>query len=1533
MAKDLFKSEASQTREVLIPAEFKPDVRGKFIAAITSACEKQTRLADLCEGAVRVESVEQLDDRLVIHHERIRPLDPTAVVNSRRKPDVNELWWFAWIVERTLAAADKQKLVHGGLHLGSLGIDDFGRLKLTDFGIAPAFEAALRTGTPKNLYCDLSGATPRWSIPRDEPNALGWISPYYARELLAPGAALTTASDLFAAGMILYALATGAADGPYGQIFEEPQTAFPVRTKPAPCATLRTEWKAAVAEAAKGMTKSADAPLVDWIGFIENGLLASGTKERTGSLAEFTAAAGKYAGSRWDAVLTNLAKARDAFLAGDATTSSAAMQAAAGGADLPALWKQQIAAAQAWLAPAVKRAGAESWLKKRQHEIAFEADSAELDKWLTEAAKLAKDHGDDAPLVTALNEFAAKIEGRKTELAAQDKAYLRAMIESASQEIAEGKFDNGRTLLQGVVGDPNANDPLRAEARDKLAQLDRVEKAASLGQKSLDRARKLALDLAFDDARAALVELETLADLDPRLLRPSLAEVTAEIDRLAAEFTRWNGAIDAVDVALAALKVADAEKALAGLSKTPPHARLEESRQSRAARLNTLRDSLARLDAIEKLIAQKKDADARRELQALIALPGVPEPLAERARARHEQLRLEAAAREKAARETAQRAFDALDPLWNDAAFDALLRDAAANIDTFRAFLEAEKVKLVEQRVALCTKLRDGLKSADADAEAGKFEHAAKTLDQLAALQLPAKAAAQIEDRRAKWAASVADRRERMLALFRQRIAQAGQKLDQFKIAEAAKLLDDVEAPAAATDADRQALAAMESRLESLKSAEKRIAEIDSALESLPQSADAKPFAVARGAIDAARRTPDLPAAAIDQLDRAAKRVDAAESAWRQAREKQFQGLLSAAEESLKQDDVEKSRAALASAEKMLAEFPAAQPRVAQLSAALSELAEWKPKLERARAALAGGDLPTAIKAAADALASPKIPTRYRDALQQVRKDAEQKLAAQREALAKKLSSLQADFDAKAGAAPDVARRAAEIIADPLVTAEQRQAAEAIAAKHKSLRGAATMRIVGIAAAVIVVGGGAAAFFATRKPADDKKEPPPIVKDDSNKPKTNQDTTTDKKPETQSADTAQKPQTKPVVTDQTPTTKSTVAQKQPETQSTDVAQNGDQQNPTTSTTTDVTANTHTDNPDTTNTQQGDTSSKPVEEPPCTRLFASSPPQAPAVLPLAPLFEASAELKANVQALIDLEISPALKALPLNAATWNLDADGAAAHTTATLKIADDLTIALTGESKCDGQKFAPPTWSLAAQADAQAAVSAWATSQAKLHIERHQSKDQLAAMMALAAQFKLADAGLPPPWTAVDQAGTEAPGPLDKASGYPQMIRVKGRDYRLVIAAPDEAAWTHVASILPDVKPHWRVFYIENAESSALSDTAAAQSYASEHLAALPTREEWLLAAFTLIKQAPQMRLFGSPAPENLFEWCQDAPDGAGWALGGCSINEKYKSLKAPTGSESDLAAWLSRHEVMQQRTDGQGLVGARLVWRPQAKR
>lgn len=1628
MTGDLFHSQYATHRVILVPPQAAARNRPRFVAAVRSAVQQQRALSEKCDAVVRiVGDVIEDGDRLIVEHEPISLIDPAAVVDTALKRDIGELWWFAWLGARALAAASSAKVVHGGLHLGALAIDAVARVKFADFGVATAFEAAdLDAETRACIVCEQALAADEtgrvvstiWRV-IDEGAELphGWISPYFAQEVLKRETKLSHEADQFSLGTMLYALATGMA--PFGQSFGESHPFVYVKNKPAPTISFKradqADWKEAADRAEKQQVEEdKHRKRADWMELVERRLLSFDRKRRFEQPAELAEFVARHASPKWEQAYTDLSEAIELMEGGVADQALARLARCAEATELPAVWRARIQARIGPLEAEVRQARVRREVDALLRDAAamLGADFRKARDLARKALASAESAAELAPQAQRAADMIRECDALEEEIGGKALELLRAQLENAATFLESGDFADARHIAQGVAGDAAAPDKLRAEAKEMIAAIDAAEKASAHAASAIEKS-KAALE-ALDPATAWSAIADVLEDERlPGRFRAEAESLRERIGQLEEQVAQWTEGLNLAEQACASGAADDAEALLASLPPLIPPA-LAQRRDVIEAATKRIRGWAKLIDDAERQHALNEHVQARRILERLLHEAGLPEALRERAEQLDEtcaQRIQEAQAEEIAA---ARRRFADARGLWDAGKLEECERefDAAAA----SGLLPKDEAAAAHQRSAESRKLRAALTEIRKHLAASADDEADRVIQGIAAVAAPAPVAKALDDARQKVAQLRAAAEQRRLEALHKELSAVESSLSRGKLDEAAAQLAAIKPPGAAPAEDTARLGAAMRLLAELRS----LSESLDAVESLVRDGKLKSAQEQLAAL-LPRATPDWARSRADALR---KQIDeAARERVRKIRAEIEQALANA-EASLQKLDLDAAAAALKPIESRLEHAADLKPRFEAIESERALLAKWSPKLDAVRAQLEAGRLLDSQASATSLLAQTKDVPRIAKALTAVRDDAAKRIAERRRQIDDEIASLRTDLEKHKRRARQFVPRVEALAGDALATTEQKSALAQLKTQYEQLPvpKAPWKPIVGAIGAIAVV---AVVIGVVLSRKDDKKQDgPPTTRNPAvafvgalshadGKLTLNYDLSlTD-------TDAA------PVYTIQfrvdgapvgTPTTGATspgkhsaacplppasaersasvellapgwpadvkrsvqvdalrIAPEMPARNPTATVRgtlSHDQGRVTLNYTValsemdaafpytiqlvvdgkDVGAPVPAEVSPGEHTAEFAFSAADVDrsvsvrfipgagwpaETEVKRSFSASsvtvakmmmqptdPPPLPATIALADVAGLIGDAaKSRLAALAKYGASPP-ETLAV-AGAWAGQGDSRTAD--CSVKLDDVNAIALRAGVAREGDKWGAITWAPADAAAAGNSLNAAIDALGVPLVSTALEAGKLADAHRIRADLGLSKPELPAAYSEqrAQAAGFTAAGAIDPASGYPQaLVHSGGAKFSLVFAGPKDPAWTLVGAVLgPDVQPAWAVYYIADADSGPIKDHAAAAARAAQLGGALPTRAEWLLAAFKLSARAAAMRMFGSSEPANVAEWCDD-----GWTLGG---NATISRLSPPPKDGAALAEWLRGPLVMQQRSLGQGIVGVRPVWRP----
>ncbi len=206
---------------------------------------------------------------------------------------------------------------------------------------------------------------------------------------------------------------------------------------------------------------------------------------------------------------------------------------------------------------------------------------------------------------------------------------------------------------------------------------------------------------------------------------------------------------------------------------------------------------------------------------------------------------------------------------------------------------------------------------------------------------------------------------------------------------------------------------------------------------------------------------------------------------------------------------------------------------------------------------------------------------------------------------------------------------------------------------------------------------------------------------------------------------------------------------------------------------------------------------------------------------------------------------------------------------------------------------------------------------------------------------------VPPPWEQKqgELAGYVPDGELDSKTGYPVRLKdEQGHALVLVSVPPGDVLWSQIAALAQsagilnrdralnvDERP-WYLFYVDANELAAANDFAQAEAEAQKVKRALPTRDEWVLAALKL-RAGPTTDLYGGRR-----DWCTaEGGDSTPWVCGAVTQKLRGREVIMPpppkdSGKLDEMWAWLNHPLVIQKRSArfGDDQAGVRSILRIQ---
>ncbi len=618
-------------RAVIIPAHLEGEQRQRFVTKIAAAARQQAGLAEASPCVLKVSgNVIERGDTILIPHEPATPLDPAAVERGER-PSMVELWWAAWALLGSLRAAADEKAPHGGIQTGSLFVDETGRLKLSDFGIAPVFEAVCGAEARRQIHCEagiredaerrtLSGV---WSLlPEEEAREHGWIAPFFAHELLEGKVRLNPRSDQFAVGTLLFLLATGT--HPYEAAFSDPSLMFYFVLEPHPLEHGRPDWGQVFERRSKGLSQSADRPILVWSDLVMR-LLAADSEQRFADLAEAEKLIQEHIPEAWRAASSALIAGQALLDTGEVGECLARVAPWRAHEGLPPLWRERLTA---W----IDRISAQEELIVRRRELSAMLAEAQKSLEVADAARamvLAQQVRDAPEAEESHRRAADEILVLCSDIEAMQKSeWARGYLDAAQEHFSRREFGEARELLTGLLNDPGTPTARRHQARQLLSEVELAEQRIERQKVELAAAREELDTGGFESARARLEALLSDGNLSAELagqtraLRTELQRREDVRARNLAVLAEGREAWEHGEAGLLEQKLA---QVTSDFADPLVHSQVAEL----SGRLSALREGLAARREAEEALARRDAETALRRARQGSEILGLPALLAE----------------------------------------------------------------------------------------------------------------------------------------------------------------------------------------------------------------------------------------------------------------------------------------------------------------------------------------------------------------------------------------------------------------------------------------------------------------------------------------------------------------------------------------------------------------------------------------------------------------------------------------------------------------------------------------------------------------------------------------------------------------------------------------------------------------------------------------------------------------------------------------------------------------------------------------
>ena len=1077
-----FQSELCDHRAVRIPADLSPEARERFVAKIGAAVRQQAALAGKCGAILAVrDAIVERDDLLLIPHEPAFPIDPDAAISAEQRPDITTVWWLTWATVRTLRAAAEESIPHGGIQLRSLLMDRAGRIKLTDFGVGPAFETVCGLDSRRQVVCDGpdgNGQADRavsavWALlGEDASREYGWIAPYFGHELLEGKVRLNPKSDQFSLGALLFLLTTGS--HPYGAELSDPTLNFYFHLEPYNLQDEREDWAEAFERQEKQLARADDQPVLLWSQLIRR-LLASDPGERFPNPAEIATFGAEQMRSDWDraaaAIQESLRLLDEAEIEGFLEKIGSWKESEA----LPALWREKLGAWVGEVEAQKEVIGQRKRLEQRMREAQEALNDLEVAKAKTIADEIAADEQAAEALRSEARELAALCDEQEQFVISGADELAKHYLDSAQAAVEKNDFNDARQYLEVVLQDPGMPVARKSLARKLGAD---VELAEQRVQRQLDALTTATEELREGHYAAARQRLEALtSDADtPKSVAEQARLLLEDVSATEARHAEY---AQTLDEARAAWERGDAEalaEKLAAVPEDVSHAQIADVRGDLATRGESLQMALEHKRAAEQALAAD-DLDAAlaaaRQAAGVVELPqllqdGLTELIGQ-CEQRLAEERAEALAKAAATLAEARGQYESGDL---DASRGTLKSPALAE-DWLPEELQAG-IRELTRSCARAGEATEQLEQAAGRLEGDRVDDADDLLGKLETEGLPQP----LVERAAELRERAAQTRERLSAAERKRLAG---RLNEAETVLAAGELDQADTAVGEVEKSRFVDDALRDRIRGLRS---RISEHRPTLEALKR-ADAAVSAAGGDVKQAESALGGLP----EQLpDWAAKRAEKIRSRMREIQDQRRRELIRGAQAALDGAEAALGKGDCAAARSHLDEARAGVELESELEQRSDELADraaaletWLPKVAALAAALERDEVAAVFRDAGELLKDDAVPELAGRRLAALRDEAKQRIAARREQIKADLEKLAADLEARGRRAKDFVRRVQAMASDELATREQRKTAAELEKKFEALpplKPSPVPKIV--AAAIAVVSIAAAAWYFTR---------------------------------------------------------------------------------------------------------------------------------------------------------------------------------------------------------------------------------------------------------------------------------------------------------------------------------------------------------------------------------------------------------------------------------------------------------------------
>ena len=1553
----------STLRAIRLPTGLSPEKEDAFRKQIKKCVAKQAALANDCDDILAVnEKIQQKDNLLLIEHEPAACFDLKQVITERQRPNLNEIWWITSATLRALAACEPNRVIHGGLQPRSLLIDRVGRLKVADFGIAPAYENVCGRDSRHALACDSAfqcgihaiGCELAW-LRHDEIEIShrGWIAPFFAPEILAGGSRLNPTSDQFSLGALLYWLATGV--HPLGVELDDPEISAYFVPEAYPLQDERHDWKDAFKRQGDGIAVETDQPMLAWAELIYR-LLATEPGDRCSNFAQAAQQAQNFIPGDWSEARQVLGESLELLQQQQYDPFLTTLGHWSENTALPELWRTRLSECLTDVEHSKAEQAALRAVAEQLTEGYTALDAGQLDQARAVTAEVSEKAGENDIVRTKVAELEHACDEHERHIQEKADEIVQANLELAREILAQAEFVEARMILASMLEDPLTS-PARAKEIEQL--LIEAEQQAARFSRYRDDFELARTEFAAGKLTPAMHRLEQLRS-DAELPEPLRDEVLQFATAVEIELRRHEEHLEIitqVNAALERLDVTAAEETLAMLPFDTEDPHLIEQRDRLSEQAQHLRELLEKREAIDELLRQGQAEQALAATEALLG-EEVPQVLAEQLRNLAENCRnvLEQL-------RTAQlgNALESL-TLAETAYQTGDLTQCRGLLRVVLPFLEhlepdaRQRAEQLDHAARHLEQAEKSLQTARRRLEHTEFDLAMTALDEIQTDDLPTPVLQRITDLQTDLERARAEYSAQRARQLSQWLSQIAEHLERVEVDQAEQLLGQVELP---DELDEE----LSRRYEQLRRDTVRgrvILETLAQAQTLLRNND--PLEASNKLEQFTNPTETLPAWAHERIEKLRATLTELTEARRQETIKQTQTALAAAAQALAEGDAERARAQLETARSGMELSSDFQQQYEQISESTTQLEHWLPKITAIEELLRNQRPTEACEGARELLKETPIPASLEQRLRKAESHSRAIIVEHRTALSTQLQKLATELDQRGTRAKSFVRHLDSINADPIATQTHRDAAEQLRQRYDKLPKPRKALILVAAATVVIAAVGSAGWYflhgtpennrLTQQPEQISRTPRGLITQTLTRVRQGYNQAVAALPPTQAPGNwrlyfdppdayettlyAQADSETPLaLVDGLTQTMLVDLQFDPSwldllTSSTAAAASESNPEPA-PTTTPVTA--------------------PPEWPIAIAAQTITAPNARqladvlgAVVVRNVLDSADPPLSVLVDLLAELEIGPRTEH----------DTLGITLHPTAgAATVTADFTLESAAGQWQPVQDNADQLRNLLAELirnvldridtatnEIQRAYQAGELNTARRAYEQIRPLEPVfdtASLADSAARLRTVWAALPPTWKTPN--GYQPSPQMAPGLDYPRSLTKDGRTFLLVNVPPADPIWdeiaaadrtnpitaeqagyrlAHQAQSPPATRP-WYIFYIETTEMDELVNRDA-QAFSRRLQRDLPSVEQWLLAAIKLRGQTEATNFIGGK-----WDWCNG--DDQPWVCGGCDeIHRTILPWPQNSNHMTELWSWLNHPLVSQPRDWGDNLAGIRTV-------